>query len=90
STQRRDDRIEFGIETPHGSYKPALKYYLVKVHGVAAAGAGALKAYADADALQAAKGEGWALDHDRYGSVTLLRIAAGHARHIVLRASDVR
>ena len=90
STQRRDDRVDFSIETPHGSYKPALKYYLVKVHGVAAAGVGALKAYPDADALQAARGEGWAVDHDRYGSVTLLRIAAGHARHVVLRASGVR
>jgi alpha-glucosidase (family GH31 glycosyl hydrolase) len=90
STQRRDDRVDFGIEAPHGSYKPALKYYLVKVHGVAATGAGTLKAYPDADALQAAKGEGWAVDHDRYGSVTLLRLVAGHARHVVLRASGVR
>jgi alpha-glucosidase (family GH31 glycosyl hydrolase) len=87
STQRRDDRVDFGVEAPHGSYKPALKFYLVRVHGVTATGAGALKAYPDADALQAAKGEGWAVGHDRYGSVTLLRIAAGHARHVVLRSS---
>ncbi|GLQ91845.1 TIM-barrel domain-containing protein [Dyella acidisoli] len=88
STQRDGDRVEFDIEAPHGSYKPALKYYLVKVRGVTASSAGALKAYAGVDALQAAKGEGWAVDHDRYGSVTLLRVAAGQTRHLTLRASD--
>ncbi|HKT28158.1 TIM-barrel domain-containing protein [Dyella sp.] len=88
STQRSNDGAEFSIDAPHGSYKPALKYYLVKVHGIAASSAGSLKPYANADALQAAEGEGWALDHDRYGSVTLLRLAANKARHMVLHAAD--
>lgn len=87
STQRHGDRVGFDIDAPHGSYKPALKYYLVKMHGVAAAGVGALKSYPSAEALQAVKGEGWAVDHDRYGSVTLLRVAADRTRHMTLRVS---
>ncbi|GGA48034.1 TIM-barrel domain-containing protein [Dyella nitratireducens] len=88
SAQRNTDGVEFSIDPPHGSYKPELTYYLVKVHGVAAATAGSLKSYANVDALQAAKGEGWAIDHDRYGDVTLLRLAAEKAKHVVLRAAD--
>jgi alpha-glucosidase len=92
TTQRSGDAAQFSAEAAHGSYKPALKYYLVKVHGVMAAavkaGAGTLKSYPNADALLAAKGEGWAIDHDRYGDVTLLRIPAGVAKHVTLRASS--
>jgi alpha-glucosidase (family GH31 glycosyl hydrolase) len=85
--QRSGEGAEFSIGAPRGSYKAALKYYLVKVHGVAASHVGSLKSYANADALQAAKGEGWAVDHDRYGSVTLLRVAASKATRVVLQAT---
>ena len=94
TTRRSDSGVQFGIEAVHGSYKPALEYYLVKIHGIAAAavqaGADALKSYADADALLAAKADGWAADHDRYGSVTLLRIPAGAVRHVTLRLGNSR
>lgn len=92
STQRNKSGAVFDADAAHGSFKPALKYYLVKLHGVAAAsvkaGDSALKSYADAAALDAAKGEGWASGHDRYGDVTLVRLAAGQARQVVLRAAD--
>ncbi|RDS80184.1 glycoside hydrolase family 31 protein [Dyella monticola] len=87
STQRRGGDAVFATEAVHGSYKPALKYYLVKVHGIAATSVGTLKSYASADALLAAKGEGWTVHHDRYGSVTVLRIAAGQARHVTLQSA---
>jgi len=90
STRRHGDHDEFDIDAPHGTYKPAFKYYLVKVHGVAATGVNALKSYPSADALQKAKGEGWTVDRDRYGSVTFLRLAADKAKHVVLHASDAR
>ncbi|MFC3651751.1 TIM-barrel domain-containing protein [Dyella humi] len=90
--QRDGDDAKFSTEVAHGSYKPTLKYYLVKVYGVTAAavkvGTSALKSYPGADALLAAKGEGWAVDHDRYGSVTLLRIPAGVVRDVALRAAS--
>ncbi|HUA79072.1 MAG TPA: DUF5110 domain-containing protein, partial [Dyella sp.] len=92
TTQRDTGGAQLDIDAAHGSYKPALKYYLVKMHGVTASavkvGAKALASYASADALQAAKGEGWAADHDRYGSVTILRLAAGQARRVALNGAD--
>ncbi|GLQ98451.1 TIM-barrel domain-containing protein [Dyella mobilis] len=91
STQRSADGAIFAAGTAHGSFKPALKYYLVRLHGVAAgsvtAGRQALKSYADAAALDGAKGEGWAVGHDRYGSVTLVRLTAGQARELSLHAA---
>lgn len=93
TTRRHDDGALFAIEAPHGSFKPALKYYLVKLHGLAAGGihanGGALKSYASEGALQAAKGEGWTVAHDRYGSVTLVRLAAGQSRQVDVRTTDV-
>ena len=93
TTQRNEDGAVFATEAPHGSFKPALKYYLVKLHGVAAAGVNvggsALKSYASEDALDAAKGEGWVVSKDRYGSVTLLRLAAGQAQQVALHTADV-
>jgi alpha-glucosidase len=87
-TQRNRDGAIFTTDAPHGSFKPALKYYVVKLHGVAASsvhlGDDVLKSYANASALGATTGEGWAVDHDRYGSVTLVRIAAGQAQHVTL------
>ncbi|GAB2580950.1 glycoside hydrolase family 31 protein [Dyella jejuensis] len=89
TTQRNGDDVQFDTDAAHGSFRPALTYYLVKVHGIRAAevnaGAEALKPYADAAALLAAAGEGWAVDHDRYGSVTLVRLAAAGARKVTLR-----
>ena len=91
ATQRNGDGAVFSTEAPRGSFKPALKYYFVKVHGAAAtavnAVGAALKPYASEQALRAAKGEGWATGHDLYGDVTLLRLATGHARQVTLSAS---
>jgi alpha-glucosidase len=92
STQRNQNGAVFNTDTARGSFKPALKYYLVKLHGLAAAsvnaGNGALKSYTDAAALEASKGEGWANGRDRYGDVTLVRIAAGRTQQVVLHTAD--
>jgi alpha-glucosidase len=90
--ERRPDGVVFSTEASHGSFKPTVKYYLVKVHGVAASsvtsGDSALKSYADAAALDAGEGEGWAIGHDRYGSMTLVRLAVGQPQHIALHAAE--
>ncbi|MDW2983277.1 TIM-barrel domain-containing protein [Rhodanobacter sp. KK11] len=88
SAQRRGDtvRLELGVAT--GSFKPALRFYLLKVHGHAAGavtGNGKrLPSYADPDTLQRSPGEGWASGRDRFGAVTWVRIAAGTAQAVVL------
>ncbi len=86
---RRDGReVTLRTDAPSGSYRPALRDYLVRVHGTAAASARAggaeLHRYADAKALAAASGEGWTTGHDRYGTVTIVKLDAGAARDVTL------
>ncbi|HTV85164.1 MAG TPA: TIM-barrel domain-containing protein [Dyella sp.] len=92
STQAVDGGAVLDIEAAKGSFRPALKYYLVSVHGVSAVavghGRGALKPYASEQALEASGGEGWTVSHDRYGNVTILKIAAGTAHQLSLRAAQ--
>ncbi|HEX7342041.1 MAG TPA: TIM-barrel domain-containing protein [Rhodanobacteraceae bacterium] len=77
STQRNAHDATFSLGAPRGSYRPALRWYLVKVHGLAAARVSdGGHHYATLSALQRAKGAGWATGRDRYGPVTWLRVAA--------------
>ncbi|KZC43725.1 MULTISPECIES: glycoside hydrolase family 31 protein [Rhodanobacter] len=85
SVQRRGDTVQLELGAASGSFKPALRFYLLKVHGGAATGvSGKLKAFASLDALQQADGEGWASGHDRYGEVTWVRVAAARATALTL------
>lgn len=89
SVQREGRDVTFRTEAPTGSYKPALKHWLVKVHGIAAttvaARNAALSHYATAAALESADGEGWATGKGRYGEYTLLRLDAGTARDVTMQ-----
>jgi alpha-glucosidase (family GH31 glycosyl hydrolase) len=91
SVVRDDNAVRFTAQAPKGSYKPALKFYLLKVHGMDAANVRvdghALAQAASVDALEHSEGKGWARDRDRYGAVTLVRIAAGAARKVTLRSA---
>jgi alpha-glucosidase len=91
-TQLVDGGAVFSLDAAKGSFKPALKYYLVRLHGISATavehGKAALKSFADEQALEAASGEGWTIAHDRYGSVTILKLAAGQARALNVRAAQ--
>jgi alpha-glucosidase (family GH31 glycosyl hydrolase) len=86
--QRTGDGVRVDLAAASGSYAPALKFYLLKIHGAAAAGVTAngkpLPSFAGTDALGQASGEGWAHGHDRYGEVTWVRVAAAQAQAIVL------
>lgn len=87
AVQHTAQGVSFEAAAPAGSYRPALAWYLLKVHGVAAKAIGGDKALPEAanlEALQARDGEGWARGSDRFGPVTWVRIAAGQARHVAL------
>ncbi|RDD82985.1 DUF5110 domain-containing protein [Dyella tabacisoli] len=88
AAQKHDQAIVFETTLPSGDFKPALAFYLVKIHGpVATAVANEgdpLTAFASLDALRQSSGEGWANGNDRFGTVTYLRIASGHQRRIAL------
>ncbi len=85
SAQRHGDTVQLELGAATGSFKPALRFYLLKIHGSAATGAsGKLPAFDSLDALQRSGGEGWARGHDRYGDVTWVRVAAARAAQITL------
>lgn len=91
SVERTGDRVEFKLMAPEGNFEPALKYYLVKVHGGSAAQVrdhgDELHRYDNLEALRDAGGEGWAAGSDRFGKVTWLRLSAGHQQDMVLSMS---
>ncbi len=85
AVQRRGDTVQFDIGAASGSFKPALKFYLLKIHGGAASKvSGKLKSFGSLDALQRSGEEGWASGHDRYGDVTWVRVAGARAMRITL------
>ena len=85
SAQRRGNTVQIELGAASGSFKPALQFYLLKIHGGAAAHiSGDLKLFDDLDTLQHSSGEGWARGHDRYGDVTWARVSATRAAKITL------
>ncbi|WHZ20760.1 MAG: alpha-glucosidase [Rhodanobacteraceae bacterium] len=89
AVQRNGEGVTFRTQAPAGSYQPALRHWLVNVHGIAAAAVQAqgaqLKHYATPAALASAKGEGWTTGHDRYGAFTQIKLDAGAVRDVALR-----
>ena len=87
-TQKQGDVVHMDVATGTGSYRPALQFYLLKIHGTNAATVTAngkpLPASAGLDDLAHATSEGWAHGRDRYGEVTWVRVAAAKAQAIVL------
>jgi len=88
AVQRQGDTVRVETGAVSGSFRPALRFYLLKVHGSAAgavtANGKALPSFADPEALQRSPGEGWASSNDRFGAVTWVRIAAAAQQTVVL------
>ena len=76
----------FDSAPPAGTYKPPLRQYEVRLHGIAAHAVtidgAAAQHYADLAHLESAGGEGWATGTDQYGPVTLVAVPAQSAEHI--------
>ena len=89
NVQQAGSYVDFTLDKAEGSFKPALRYYLVKIHGRVASAVTAdnqpLPAADSGDALRQTDGEGWASGQDRYGAVTWVKIAASTARSIRLQ-----
>ena len=88
AAQRHGGDVTFRTEVRAGSFKPVLKHWLVKVHGIAASAVmaqdTALNHYATESALDSAVGQGWSIGNDRYGAFTVLKLDAGVAHDIAL------
>lgn len=83
SVIRHRDDVEFTLGAALGSYKPALRDYLLAIHGGGAKTVGVngrpLAAASSLKALRQTVGPGWANGRDRYGAVTWVKVAAGAA-----------
>ncbi|MDR3754252.1 MAG: glycoside hydrolase family 31 protein [Terracidiphilus sp.] len=79
--------VQMQIEAPQGSYRPPLRTYVVRIHGIRASAVTvngsslpAVEQLAEGGASAA-----FAAGNDRFGSVTTLRIPSGQASNITLR-----
>ncbi|MBU6200056.1 MAG: DUF5110 domain-containing protein, partial [Xanthomonadaceae bacterium] len=92
TTRKRDDVIDFNLTAPQGSYQPALRDYLLAIHGGNAktvrANGKSLAAAPTLDALKQSTGQGWVGGRDRYGAVTWVKISAGSAVDIRIETAS--
>ena len=77
------------FESPTGSFEPALRSYIVRVHGrnalaVLMTGKPLPKKLTEAQLMKTDE-SGWANGHDRFGLVAIIRVPAQRAANVVLR-----
>jgi alpha-glucosidase (family GH31 glycosyl hydrolase) len=79
--------VRFDSSGPVGRYKPEVREYEVRLHGIAARTVTINNAEsgrsADLQTFESQTGEGWTTGNDRFGAVTTVRILANGAKHIV-------
>ncbi|MEO5829104.1 MAG: glycoside hydrolase family 31, partial [Rhodanobacter sp.] len=94
SLERTAGGVRVGTGEVAGSYQPALKFFLFKVHGSAAGmvsdNGKALPHFDNLDALDTATGQSWASGTDRFGPVTYVRVTAATARTLALALGPPR
>ncbi len=78
--------VKLEIAAPDGSFKPALRHYLLKIHGAAATSvtdsSTELRHVAGVHDLD--KGQAWTTGQDRFGKVTYVRVDADTAHALKL------
>ena len=88
AAQRAERGVSIEAAAPEGRFRPALAWYLLKVHGIAAGAVSEddelLHEATGEEALRAHDGAGWAHGSDRFGPVTWVRVQAGKAAHVTL------
>ena len=92
TTRKRPGTTDFTLGAPQGSYKSALRWYLLAIHGGAAktvqAQGPVLPHVATLDALQKCRAGGWTSGRDRYGAVTWVKVPAGTATDVHIEAAS--
>ena len=87
SAVQRDGNVTIRMMSPVGSFKPAVKTFLIRVHGTAASSMSAggmrwMRATSDSEEPGIRR---WTAGTDRFGPVTTLKVDAGRAAAIELR-----
>jgi alpha-glucosidase len=87
SVQQVDDNLQFDIGEVAGSFRPALKFYLLKIHGYAAnavSGTDRAEPFNNLASLRGSHSEGWSTGTDRFGAVTYVKVTAAKVRKLRL------
>src|SRR5688572_1831379 len=88
SSTRDAGTVTFLAGERSGTFRSALRSYVVKIHGSHGgsirSGGAAVTRYSTLEQLRSASGEGWAADTDRYGPYTAIKITAGVDRAVIL------
>jgi alpha-glucosidase (family GH31 glycosyl hydrolase) len=78
--------VRFALATPTGTYKPPLREYEVRLHGISARSVTIDdvegRHYADLAQLENGSPEGWTTGTDVYGTVTVVKVTAAAAKQI--------
>ncbi len=78
--------VRFALAAPAGTYKPPLREYEVRLHGISARSVTfddiEGRHYADLAQLENGSAEGWTTGTDVYGSVTVVKVSAAAAKQI--------
>ncbi|MGH8183090.1 MAG: TIM-barrel domain-containing protein, partial [Rhodanobacteraceae bacterium] len=92
TTHKHGDQIDFTLAAPQGSYKPALRWYLLAIHGGTAnavrVNGKPVSAVATRAALEHSDAAGWASGKDRYGAVTWVKVTADAAADIRIETTE--
>jgi alpha-glucosidase len=91
SAKKTENTVQFDIEAPKGTYKPALRYYVVKMHDFLASQVSPSGQRSNAwhraeniDDLRQSDQTGWTTGEDIYGNVTYLKLPAGTSTSVTL------
>jgi hypothetical protein len=92
SVQTTGKTVIFHTGAPRGTYRSALKYYLVKIHGQAATrisrNGHRLPHVASIKDLREGNRPGWSTGHDRYGDLTYIKLPAGVRQNVILHRAN--
>jgi len=94
AVRREGATVTFRAEATTGSFKPALRDYVLAIHGDAAKVVSSdgkpLSQLGSLEALRASASEGWVSGKDRFGEVTYVKIMAGKACTVRLGNATVQ
>ncbi|MBS0569055.1 MAG: glycoside hydrolase family 31 protein [Proteobacteria bacterium] len=91
AVRKRAHGVDFTLAAPQGSYAPAVRDYLLAIHGDSArdvrVNGKPIAPAASFDALAQSGGPGWSRGRDRYGAVTWVQVPAGAATRIAIESA---
>lgn len=82
STSDDGTAVWFALTAPKGTYKPALREFEIRLHGIRARTV-TINNITSSQRLESQSAEGWTVGVDRYGDVTTVRITPEGAKQIV-------